>query len=417
MVDRKESPVPRNHSWQRLVSVVQKLSIAHDLPAIMTIVRSAARDLTGADGATFVLRDGNECFYADEDAIAPLWKGQRFPLSRCISGWVMLNRKAAMIEDIYADPRIPAAAYQPTFVKSLLMVPIRSEQPLGAIGNYWAQRHAPSAAEISLLGALADSTSLALANLDLLSTLDRKVREETRRLSAANRELEAFSYSVSHDLRSPLTAIKRYAELLAEDCGAALGGDALQSLSGINQSVTKMSTLIDALLSLGRVSRAELKPQPLNLRPAVLEIIAQLRAAEPGRNVDFHVADDLTADGDPALLRIVLDNLLANAWKYTSKRDAALIEVGKIPGAPIVLFVRDNGAGFDAARAERLFMPFQRMHSERDFPGIGVGLATVQRIIANHGGRIWADSVPGQGATFCFTLPVAGVTPQLRLAA
>jgi len=409
--------LPETQAWQRLVSVVQKLSIAHDLPTIMRIVRSAARDLTGADGATFILRDGNQSFYADEDAIAPLWKGQRFPMSACVSGWVMLNRKPAVIKDIYADPRIPADTYRPTFVKSLAMVPIRTDNPLGAIGNYWASRHAPTESEIALLAALADSASLALANLDLLRDLDHKMQEEARLLAEANKELEAFSYSVSHDLRSPLTAIKGYAELIAEDYGNALGGDGADILSGIGRSVEKMSDLIDALLSLGRLTRAEMKPQPVDLRPAVMEIIAHLRAAAPGRRVDFHVADDLTAEGDPALLRIILENLLSNAWKYTSKRDAALIEVGKVDGSPILLFVRDNGAGFDASRAERLFMPFQHLHSERDFPGIGVGLATVRRIIARHGGNVWADSAPGQGATFCFTLPVSGAIPQLRIAA
>lgn len=409
--------MPETQAWQRLVSVVQKLSMAYDLPTIMKIVRSAARDLTGADGATFILRDGNQCFYADEEAIAPLWKGQRFPMSNCISGWVMLNRKPAMIEDIYADPRISAAAYRPTFVQSLAMVPIRTDNPLGAIGNYWAARHAPTELEIGLLQALADSTSVALSNLDLLHDLDHKVQEETRLLAEANKELEAFSYSVSHDLRSPLTAIKGYAELIAEDYGHALGGDGTGILSGIGRSVEKMSELIDALLSLGRFTRAEMKSQPIDLRPVVMEIIEHLRAAAPGRTVDFHVADDLTAEGDPALLRIVLDNLLSNAWKYTSKRESALIEVGKVTGSPILFFVRDNGAGFDASRADRLFMPFQHLHSERDFPGIGVGLATARRIIARHHGSIWADSAPGQGATFCFTLPVSGAIPQLRIAA
>lgn len=148
---------------ERLVEVAEQLSMARELGEIMRIVRHAARDLTGADGATFVLRDGDVCFYADEDAIGPLWKGKRFPMAACISGWAMLNGAAAIVEDIYADARIPADAYRPTFVKSLAMVPIRTASPVGAIGNYWAERHRATDGEVKLLRALADLTSVATA--------------------------------------------------------------------------------------------------------------------------------------------------------------------------------------------------------------------------------------------------------------
>ncbi|HZI72761.1 MAG TPA: GAF domain-containing protein, partial [Gemmatimonadales bacterium] len=171
--------VPASHwyarAMEKLVAVIQELSLARDLPRIMEIVRRSARELTGADGATFVLRDGEQCHYADEDAIAPLWKGRRFPMTSCISGWAMLNRQAAVIEDIYADPRIPAEAYRPTFVKSLVMVPIRTADPVGAIGNYWAARRKPRPEEVKLLQALADSTSVAMENVQLYAGLERKV--------------------------------------------------------------------------------------------------------------------------------------------------------------------------------------------------------------------------------------------------
>lgn len=167
-----------------LVRVVQDLSHAEDVATIQDIVRRAARELTGADGATFVLREGDQCFYADEDAIAPLWKGLRFPLTACISGWAMLHRHAVAIEDIYADDRIPHDAYRPTFVKSLAMVPIRSSDPLGAIGNYWAEPHNPSPEEVELLQALADSTAVAMARAQVLANLERLVAERTAALAA-----------------------------------------------------------------------------------------------------------------------------------------------------------------------------------------------------------------------------------------
>jgi diguanylate cyclase (GGDEF)-like protein len=174
---------------ERLLQAVQELSLARTLPEIQRIVRTSARELTGCDGATFVLRDNGMCYYADEDAIAPLWKGNRFPMEICISGWSMLHREAAVIPDIYQDNRIPHAAYRPTFVKSLVMVPIRRLDPVGAIGNYWADEHRPTAQEISLLQALADSTSIAMENVRVYAELEQRVSDRTADLEAANDEI------------------------------------------------------------------------------------------------------------------------------------------------------------------------------------------------------------------------------------
>ncbi|TPG33059.1 PP2C family protein-serine/threonine phosphatase [Mycolicibacterium hodleri] len=173
----------------RLVQAVQELSLARSLPEVQRIVRTAARELTGCDGATFVLRDDGKCYYADEDAIAPLWKGSRFPLEACISGWAMLNRDSAVIPDIYRDARIPHEAYRPTFVKSLVMVPIRKLDPIGAIGNYWAYERQPSEREVSLLQALADATSIAMENVGVYSELENRVRDRTVALEQANEEI------------------------------------------------------------------------------------------------------------------------------------------------------------------------------------------------------------------------------------
>jgi diguanylate cyclase (GGDEF)-like protein len=178
---------------ERLIGVVQELSLARDLAAIQRIVRATARALIGADGATFVLRDRNFCYYADEDAIAPLWKGRRFPIEACISGWTMLNRKPAVIKDIYQDPRIPHEAYRPTFVKSLAMVPIRTLDPIGAIGNYWAATRQPSTLEVRLLQALADSTAVAMENVQVYQDLERRVEARTAELQTANEEIRNLS--------------------------------------------------------------------------------------------------------------------------------------------------------------------------------------------------------------------------------
>lgn len=176
---------------KQLVNVIQKLSLARDLENIMAIVRVAARELTNADGASFVLRDKDQCFYADENAIAPLWKGQRFPMKICIGGWTMNNRQPVAIEDIYEDERIPFAAYQPTFVKSLVMVPIRMLDPIGAIGVYWANQHQPTANEVEILQALADTTAVAMENVQVYAELEQRVQDRTAELEFTNARLRA----------------------------------------------------------------------------------------------------------------------------------------------------------------------------------------------------------------------------------
>ena len=390
----------------RLVSVIQQLSLARSLDAVMAIVRRAARDLTGADGATFVLREGDQCHYADEDAISLLWKGYRFPMSACISGWAMLNRQHAVIEDIYADPRIPADAYRPTFVKSLVMVPIRTESPIGAIGNYWATRHLATDEEVRALQALADSTSIAIENVMLYASLDEAVRARTAELEAANRDLESFSYSVSHDLRAPLRAIEGFSQLLFTEHAHKLDGTALNYLHRILGSTTRMGQLIEDLLNLASLGRVPLHRTTVDLSALAREIFDELYASSPRTQVKLLIEGQMSAEGDPGLLRIALQNLFSNAWKYTSKRVEARIEFGRAAGGngECIYHVRDNGAGFDPQYADRLFGVFQRLHAQSEFPGTGVGLATVQRIIHRHSGRTWAESAVDKGATFYFTL-------------
>ena len=393
-------------AMERLVSAIQQLSLARNMETVMAVVRRAARDLTGADGATFVLREGDQCHYADEDAISPLWKGSRFPMNACISGWAMLNRQHAVIEDIYADPRIPADAYRPTFVKSLVMVPIRTESPIGAIGTYWAARHLATPAEVRVLQALADSTSIAIENVMLYTHLDQTVQARTAELEAANRDLEAFSYSVSHDLRAPLRAIEGFGQLLFKDYARSLDESGLNYLHRSLGSTKRMGQLIEDLLNLSSLGRAPMKRVDVDLSGMARQIFDELFASSPRTQMTLLIAGQMSAEGDAGLLEIAMQNLLSNAWKYTSKCVEARIEFGCTTEAngERIYHVRDNGAGFDPQYASRLFGVFQRLHAESEFPGTGVGLATVQRIIHRHGGRIWAESAVDKGATFYFTL-------------
>lgn len=663
---------------RRLAEVVEKIAAVRDLPSLMKIVRHAVRELTGADGATLILRENGQCHYVDEDAIGPLWKGQRFPLEACISGWAMLHAQAVAIEDIYADPRIPHAAYRPTFVRSLSMVPIGRDEPVGAIGCYWAEQHTASTEELELQQALADSMSVGLANLKLYQSmldarlaaeqsaadayaseqrfratfeqaavgialvapdghwlrtnqklceivgyshdellnktfqdithpddlesdlmlakqvlageietyskekrylrkdnqlvwinltvalvrhtdgspeyfisvvediqrrkaaesalresqerlqllidhapaalamfdremrylavsrrwlddyslgnrdligqshyavfpdipaswkeihrrglageivrtdedcferadgtkqwlrweirpwhvidggiggivifseditehvaaqqeilqlnanLERRVVERTAELTAANQELDAFAYAVSHDLRAPLRAMTGFSQALSEDFAYKLEGDAATYLDQINIASRKMGKLIEAILALSRSTRGELRLERIDLSALSLDALAELGQTEPDRRVSIEVEPGLTADGDPRMIEVLMRNLLSNAWKYTGKAATPAIRVyaGELDGLQGIC-VADNGAGFDMSHANQLFQPFKRLHRQDEFPGIGIGLATVQRIVRRHGGKICAHAELGKGATFCFTL-------------
>lgn len=389
-----------------LVEVVQQLSHVRTMDEVMTIVRHAARRLTGADGATFVLLEKDLCYYADEDAIQPLWKGQRFPVSNCIIGHVAIERKPIIIEDIYTDPRIPIEYYKPTFVKSMAVVPIRTDSPIGGIGNYWARRHRPTEQEIELLQALANTTAVAIENVQLYSEQEQRVKDRTQQLQVANRELEAFSYSVSHDLRAPLCGIGGYTQLLAMELPPDIQPSIREHLASIQAEAKHMSGLIEDLLRLAKFTRVELNRVPLDLAEMARDLVSHLEPRWPKHLVLFRCPDRLPANGDTNLLRVVLDNLLSNAWKYSSKKPGAQVELGVLncPDKAPIYFIRDNGAGFDMRLAQNLFVPFQRLHTAEEFPGTGVGLATIHRIIQRHGGNIWAEAEPGQGATFFFTL-------------
>ena len=231
------------------------------------------------------------------------------------------------------------------------------------------------------------------------------LRRNTAELLAANTELDAFAYSVSHDLRAPLRSIDGFSQVLLEDYGARLDDEGRDSLHRVRAASQRMATLIDDLLKLARVTRAEMRTEPVDLTRMAQEIVADIERATPDRQVEFAIAPGLVAQGDSRLLRVVLDNLLRNGWKYTAKREQARVEftAGNENGGRVFV-IRDNGAGFDMRYADKLFGVFQRLHSAAEFEGTGVGLATVRRIVNRHGGRIWAEGVVDQGATFYFTL-------------
>ncbi len=240
---------------------------------------------------------------------------------------------------------------------------------------------------------------------NLNKELEQRVKERTMQLEAVNKELEAFAYSVSHDFRAPLRALDGFSKSLQTNYSDQLDDQGQHYLKRIHNASIYMSNLIDDLLELSRVTRTEIRQQEADISHLSGEIIKALQEAEPERRVEVEIAPGLTARGDTALLRAVMENLLGNAWNFSSKEPEAKIEVGLTRiNEEAVFFVRDNGTGFDMAYADKLFGAFQRLHGKEEFPGTGIGLATVQRIINRHGGRIWAESELGKGAIFYFTL-------------
>lgn len=238
-----------------------------------------------------------------------------------------------------------------------------------------------------------------------IRALNTALTQQAIELQQVNRELEAFSHAISHDLRTPLTRIYSYAQLL-HGYSEVLDADGLFYIKSVNEGCLQVEALLNALLDLSRVTEVQVTMTQVDLSHLATEKARELQLSDPGRRVDFRIAPDLSVKGDRQLLHIALENLIANAWKYTCKADAPLIEMGSFLSndGETVFFIRDNGAGFDTTRSHDLFKPFRRLHSSQEFPGTGLGLATVRRIIKRHNGRVWGESKPGMGATFYFTI-------------
>ncbi|MBP9654376.1 MAG: PAS domain S-box protein, partial [Rhodocyclaceae bacterium] len=251
----------------------------------------------------------------------------------------------------------------------------------------------------------------AIAKLN--AELEQRVAERTRQLEESNRQLESFSYSISHDLRAPLRAINGFTHLLEENEGPRLAAESREMLGRLKRNAVRMGELIDGLLELSRVTRKSLALERVDLSAMAGQILGELAGIQPSRPLQANIQEGLLAEGDATLLHAALENLLGNAWKFTAPRDIAEIAFGcREEGGERVFFVRDNGAGFDMKYADKLFGTFQRLHGQQEFEGNGIGLAMVRRIVTLHGGRVWAESLPGEGATFYFTLGAGAAETQ-----
>ena len=249
--------------------------------------------------------------------------------------------------------------------------------------------------------------------LRLNAELETRVKERTTELQATNAELEAFCYSVSHDLRAPLRSIDGFSQALLEDFPKDVPEEAKRYLGRIRSSTQRMGQLIEDLLNLSKVSRGELARREVDVSELARQVVADVQSRDPQRQVEVSVWEGMQANADPRLLRAAFENLIGNAWKFSAKAEQPRIEIGLMRDGEGggTFFVRDNGAGFDMRYAAKLFGAFQRLHSANEYQGTGIGLATVQRIVHRHGGRIWADAKPGKGAVFFFTLAAPSEAP------
>lgn len=428
-----------------LVSVLEAsraLSGEMDLERLVDKLMTIALESAGAERGALV-RGGERAWEVSAFATVenrevrvtrPLEGHATEGLPASILGYVARTRESVVLDEVTADPRFAKDPYiARARPRSVLCVPILRHRELG--GVLYLENNLAAAAftrgRLAVLEILMSQAAIALDNATLYARaqaeaeerrraeeevrklnarLEERVSDRTAELRAANTELEAFSYSVSHDLKQPLRIISGFSAALEDEHGKALGEDGRAYVGRIRSASKRMNDLIDDLLRLSRVTRSEIARARIDMSALARAVFTDLKRAEPHRNVELIIDEGLTALGDARMMQIALENLIGNAWKFTSKHERARIEVGVLgpSGGEAVFFVKDDGDGFNVRKAPRLFGAFQRMHSAADFPGTGIGLATVQRIIRRHGGRIWAESAPGSGATFFFTMQSGG---------
>lgn len=389
-----------------LVRVVQELSLAHSLEDITTVVRAAARALVHADGATFVLRDGEQCHYVDEDAITGLWKGMKFPLNSCISGWCMLHKEQLTIEDIYKDDRIPHDAYRPTFVKSLAMTPIRKNKPIGSIGTYWGKSYVPSEEELEALQALADATSIAINNVNTINEL----HEHTENLEKINRQLNRYTWIVSHDLKEPLRGLSLNLSLLESDLldqGKISKKDLTYNyIERMHSSISTSEQLISDILTIAKIEHYQNSFTSVSLQKIVSDTLNLFNDTIFKMSCKVEYENLPSVHADPVLLSRVFQNIISNSLKFQKDELHPEIKISaSLNGSNWVVSIQDKGIGITSDYHEKVFDFFTHIHNRRDFPGSGVGLSICKKIIEDFGGKIWIESPPGKGCIVSFTLP------------
>lgn len=423
-----ETPQDRTLSELRaLHALAETINRSGSLDAVFPEALQAMRWTCAADRAAVLLFDAqNAMRFAASDGLSDLY-------CAAVEGhspWAANedNPQPILVPDPGREPSIVPLLplLRGEGIASLAFIPIAHQgRLLGKFMLYFDTPHEMKADEIRLALTVAEYLALAVSRQRaveetrrLNAELEERVQRRTQQLEDANREMEAFCYSVSHDLRAPLRALDGFSRILLEDAGHILDDTDKDNLRRIIAASDRMGGLMDDLLRLSRIGRAGMRLTDVDLGRIAAGILERLSSGMPERRIAVRIAPGLSAQADAGLMRIALDNLLENAWKYTGRTTDAHIEFGSLEkDGQVNYFIRDNGAGFDLRYATKLFSPFQRAHSPGEFVGNGIGLAIVQRIVQRHGGRTWAESEPGRGSTFWFTLWEEGIPAELLWAA
>jgi signal transduction histidine kinase len=401
--------ITHNLAFKSLVLAVQQLSLSRNMETVMRIVRNTARELTGADGATFVLRENNMCYYADENAIGPLWKGQRFPMQACISGWSMINRMPAVIGDIYSDSRIPFDTYRPTFVKSLVMVPIRSIDPIGAIGTYWAYKRIPTEEEVTLLQSLADITAVTMENIKVYNELEQRVKERTSELiDSLNREKEMsamkthFVSMVSHEFKTPLSSILSSAGLLESYQGPEHNEKRTKHLNRIKSSVKHLIGMVNDFLEMDQMEqgKTEVRNEHFNLQKMMADVIEEIEGSlKSGQHIQYTHCGNARIVQDKKILHNILLNLISNAAKYSGENQCIDL-YSEVTNGQVIIKVKDYGIGIPDEDQPYIFGNYFRARNAGNVHGTGLGLNIVKRYMELINGTIEFTSRCNEGSTF-----------------
>lgn len=394
----------------KLTKLVRNVSAAEDLREIVEIVKAGARKMCGADGVSFILREGDKSHYVDEDGIAPLWKGSKFPLETCISGWVMIHKQSAIIGDVYSDPRIPHEVYRRTFVKSLVMVPI-GDEPTAALGAYWAEPYKATAEDVQCLQALADAIAVSLKNVRLQEELKLQVKE----LEAAGTAKDEFLMVLSHELRTPMNIILGWAQLLLEKDD--LPQDVVTAAEVIERNAKFQLHMIKDLLDVSQIvaGRLKLKSKPVDISGLLKSIVMGYLPEATKRQItlEFEANDEARiVMGDPDRLKQVFTNVIDNALKFTQENGRISVSMDRSEGFSRIRVV-DTGTGFSSSFLPFAFDRFRQAESGIGRPkgGLGLGLSIVKHLIEEHGGhvKIESDGV-GKGSEVILYLPVAVIS-------
>jgi signal transduction histidine kinase len=409
-------PAPLRRAWQapEVFTFVRRTNRLVGEAGPELVHAALARELAAAMGED----EAGLGIWQPEREVLRFWRIQGRPIDRALdeslAAQAFTEQRAMVTVEEPAKGRVLPADYRHGGPRYVLAAPVTvGSRRLGVVAVLVTKRSTFFDDGLSLLQLLADQAAVVLEHRRLFDegiALNRTLEQNVSELRALNDELGAFAYSVSHDLRAPLRSIDGFSQILLEDKGEALGDDGRKHLERVRAAATRMGTLIDDMLLLSRLTRDEMTVANVDVTALAHSVVDELRAREPQRYVEFESNGATPAKGDERLLRIALTNLLGNSWKFTRERTPAHISFGgETRNGEAVFFVKDDGVGFDMRYADKLFGAFQRLHNTTEFEGTGIGLATVQRIVHRHGGRVWAESVVGMGTTFYFTLPPADV--------